>query len=210
MVNQIFQGQHGFGHVVGVIFASGGRDDDSRLRGVADLRRLRALGANPLRLARRRPAPIPQRTDVLPPPTITPHVPIPPISHVFPACSPVWSKHESSRRNHRPAARLSVGDRCDFAGEVALGDSIAVNGCCLTVVEQHGEMVAFEAGPETLKRTTSGHLVAGSHVNLERSLRMSDRLGGHFVTGHVDGLGSLDARDDDGTWSTFWFRARGT
>ena len=93
-----------------------------------------------------------------------------------------------------------------FAGEVSLGESVAVNGCCLTVVEIDADRLAFEAGPETLQRTNLGGLAAGSFVNLERSLRLNDRLGGHLVTGHIDALATLDRRDDLGAWSMFWFR----
>jgi riboflavin synthase len=93
-----------------------------------------------------------------------------------------------------------------IADGVVLGDSIAINGCCLTAVEIDGDHLAFEAGPETLARTNLGRLGAGSHVNVERSLRLGDRLGGHLVTGHVDAVGALDARHDDGEWSTCWFR----
>lgn len=86
---------------------------------------------------------------------------------------------------------------------VRLGDSIAINGCCLTVVDigEHGSWL-FQAGTETLSRTNLGRLQPGSKVNLERSLRMSDRLGGHFVQGHVDGIGTVDTIDRDGDWTT--------
>lgn len=88
----------------------------------------------------------------------------------------------------------------------AKGDSMAVNGCCLTVVANSDECLSFEAGPETLARTNLGKLAAGSRVNLEGSLRVGDPLGGHFVTGHVEAVGTLAARHDEGGWSTFWFR----
>ncbi|MGE0760979.1 MAG: riboflavin synthase [Pirellulaceae bacterium] len=96
------------------------------------------------------------------------------------------------------AGHLAVGTQ--------IGDSIAINGCCLTVVAVDGERLAFEAGTETLSRTNLGELVPGSGVNLERSLRMDDRLGGHFVTGHVDATGQLAERRDDGDWSFMWFQ----
>ena len=85
------------------------------------------------------------------------------------------------------------------------GDSVAINGCCLTVVECLGETLAFEAGSETLSRTNLGQLVSGSSVNLERAMKASDRLGGHFVTGHVDALGKITHRSDDGRWAEFRF-----
>jgi riboflavin synthase len=72
--------------------------------------------------------------------------------------------------------------------DLAIGDSIAVNGCCLTAVAIEGSCFAAEAVPETLARTTVGDLQRGSLVNLERALRMGDRLGGHMVQGHVDGV----------------------
>ena len=65
----------------------------------------------------------------------------------------------------------------------------------------------FEAGSETLSRTNLGRLAVGSPVNIERSLRLGDSLGGHLVTGHIDGLGQLVRRQDDKDWSFFWFQA---
>jgi riboflavin synthase len=96
----------------------------------------------------------------------------------------------------------------EIAGDAEIGESIALNGCCLTVVEidpVEGTL-SFDAGPETLARTNLGKLQAGGCVNLERSLRVGDRLGGHFVTGHIDAIGWLDTRSDNGQWSTLWFR----
>ncbi len=104
-----------------------------------------------------------------------------------------------------PGVRLVVRAP-SFAQETKIGDSIAVNGCCLTVVEVSQETFGFDAGTETLSRTNLGRLAKGSFVNLERSLRLGDRVGGHFVTGHIDGVGYLDERVDDKDWSTFWFR----
>ncbi|MEX0937421.1 MAG: riboflavin synthase [Pirellulales bacterium] len=103
-----------------------------------------------------------------------------------------------------PGLRLTVRDPA-IAAEARQGESIAVSGCCLTAVEIRDGQVAFQAGPETLARTTLGQLKAGSKVNLERSLRVGDRLGGHFVTGHVDAVGKLLDRMDEQDWSTFWF-----
>jgi riboflavin synthase len=95
----------------------------------------------------------------------------------------------------------------DFAAELSLGESVAVEGVCLTVVERGGGRFAFQAGPETLRRTTLGDLAAGDRVNLERSLRLGDRLGGHLVQGHVDGVGTVAARVPQGDWETVWFTA---
>jgi len=93
------------------------------------------------------------------------------------------------------------------ASDAALGASISVNGWCLTVTRKSGDDVAFDAGEETLRRTDLGDLQLGSPVNLERALQVGQRLGGHYVTGHVDGLGSSRSRVDDGNWSTIWFNA---
>jgi riboflavin synthase len=83
------------------------------------------------------------------------------------------------------------------AGDVILGESIAVNGACMTVVEFDAESFAFDASTESLALTTLGRLPIGARVNLERAMRASDRLGGHLVTGHVDGIGQvLDIRED--------------
>jgi riboflavin synthase len=104
-----------------------------------------------------------------------------------------------------PGVRLVV-QAPTFAADAKIGDSIAINGCCLTVVEIRNGLLGFDAGAETLSRTNLGKLQAGSKVNLERSLTIGDRLGGHFVTGHIDAVGHLDQRIDDENWSTFWFR----
>jgi riboflavin synthase len=81
---------------------------------------------------------------------------------------------------------------------VKLGDSVAVNGCCLTVVDIQTPLLAFQAVPETLNRTALGHLKEGSKVNLELPLTLSDPLGGHFVQGHVDGVAEIMAVDSEG------------
>jgi riboflavin synthase len=104
-----------------------------------------------------------------------------------------------------PGKRLTI--RAGSVGDDAtIGDSIALNGCCLTVIQVTGDALTFEAGEETLSRTNLSRLAVGSRVNLERSLRLDDRLGGHFVTGHVDAVGNLSERSDDGDWSFMWFR----
>ncbi len=87
-----------------------------------------------------------------------------------------------------------------------IGDSIAVNGCCLTVVHRSGPRLEFDVGPESLQRTNLGQLQPGDPLNLERSLVVGDRLGGHFVTGHVDAVGHVDRRIDENDWSTIWYR----
>lgn len=92
-----------------------------------------------------------------------------------------------------------------IAPHLALGESVAVNGCCLTVVRSDAETFDFQVGPETVHRTTLGTLQSGSRVNLERALRVGDRLGGHFVTGHVDCAGTVLSRETSGGWETVWF-----
>ena len=79
---------------------------------------------------------------------------------------------------------------------VAIGDSVAVNGCCLTVVAKSPETFSVDVSNETLSLTTGFPL--GSEVNLEKSLRFGDRLGGHLVSGHIDGVGLVTAMDDLG------------
>ncbi len=108
-------------------------------------------------------------------------------------------------RPEPPGCRLVIRHK-EIAREVKVADSIAVNGCCLTVVEVGGDTFAFQAGPETLSRTNLGRLHPGSFVNLERGLRVGDRMGGHFVTGHIDGTAALMERRDMGEWSDCWFR----
>lgn len=85
------------------------------------------------------------------------------------------------------------------------GESIAVNGACLTVVHVAGQKLAFQLAPETLRRTNLGLLQPGCRVNLERALRVGDRLGGHWVQGHIDGTGQLHERRSDGDWEMFHF-----
>lgn len=104
------------------------------------------------------------------------------------------------------AARRLTIDCGEVAAGLQLGDSVAINGCCLTAVAIEGALATFEAGEETLSRTNLGRFDVGSRVNLERALAVGDRLGGHYVTGHVDGLGHLDRREEDPPWAKLWFR----
>lgn len=90
-------------------------------------------------------------------------------------------------------ARLFL-DAKALSQEAKLGDSIAINGACLTVVEQRGSVLAFDISDETLKSTNLGELRVRDRVNLEPALRLSDRLGGHFVTGHIDGVGRMRSK----------------
>ena len=98
----------------------------------------------------------------------------------------------------RAVARKGDVTRIDVAATLTregsdVGASVAINGVCLTVVEQGPGELAFEMGPETLARTSLGTLRAGSAVNLERPLRVGGSLGGHLVLGHVDGTGTVEA-----------------
>lgn len=101
--------------------------------------------------------------------------------------------------------RLVVDLAASSAG-VAPGDSIAVNGCCLTVESLDGTRAVFHAGRETLGLTALGGIAAGSAVNVERSLRLGDRLGGHLVSGHVDGVGEVAAITPERSQTVMTFR----
>ncbi len=93
--------------------------------------------------------------------------------------------------------RLTVATQVLGMDDVAIGDSIAVNGVCLTVIEIKGNDFTVEVSRETLN-CTAGLDKQGMHVNLEKALRLSDRLGGHLVSGHVDGVGEVVAFNDIG------------
>ncbi|HUL59689.1 MAG TPA: riboflavin synthase [Anaeromyxobacteraceae bacterium] len=95
-------------------------------------------------------------------------------------------------------ARLTIRPRALPVDELALGESVACSGACLTVVERGGGLVSFDAVPETLARTTLGGWKPGAAVNLERALAVGDRLGGHMVQGHVDAVGEVVARTPEG------------
>jgi riboflavin synthase len=104
------------------------------------------------------------------------------------------------------AIRLDVELPTTMTDGLGIGDSVAINGCCLTVIEIDGQVAAFQAGTETLSKTNLGRLDVGHPANLERSLPVDGRLGGHFVQGHVDGVGEVVSIDRDGEWVTMWFR----
>jgi riboflavin synthase len=113
----------------------------------------------------------------------------------------------SRTENNGAGRRLTVRD--SMSRELAVGESVAVNGACLTVVGIDGDEFTFDVGPETLLRTNLGALADGDRVNLERSLRAGDRLGGHFVQGHVDAVGIINARVRQEEWEDVWFRCPG-
>jgi riboflavin synthase len=94
-----------------------------------------------------------------------------------------------------------------FGSDAQIGESVAINGCCLTAVAIDRNLFTFEAGRETLSRTNLGDLRAGDPVNLERALPVGGRLGGHFVQGHIDGAARVERVETEGEWVTMWFRA---
>jgi riboflavin synthase len=103
----------------------------------------------------------------------------------------------ADRRNNALVLAIKPGRMP--VGELVIGESVCHDGACLTVTELGRDTFSVLAGLETLERTTLGALRVGSKVNLERSLKVGDRLGGHWVTGHIDGTGELAARRDLGS-----------
>jgi riboflavin synthase len=112
-------------------------------------------------------------------------------------------------RSGEGGARIAIEANGLFGGlklgdGMKLGESIAINGACMTVVEFAGQVFEADVSPESLRMTNLGGLKAGDGVNLERALALGDRLGGHMVTGHIDGLGEIRSRraDGDSIWLT--------
>lgn len=108
------------------------------------------------------------------------------------------------------ATAQSGGMRFDVSSEfdlsrVRIGDSVAVNGVCLTAVKIEGNTFSVDAAPETLSKSTMGSVKIGDRVNLERALRLGDRLDGHLVTGHIDGMGKIAAKRAEGNAILFSF-----
>lgn len=101
---------------------------------------------------------------------------------------------------HGSAVDLEIAPPDATTGPAEIGESIAINGCCLTLVRADESTWTFQAGSETLSRTNLGRLRSGDPVNIERSLRVGDRLGGHFVQGHIDGTGQVARIDREGEW----------
>ncbi len=108
-------------------------------------------------------------------------------------------------RAQKGAAVLTVQSKLSFRS-MPLGASIAVNGACLTVVKKMRGAFTLDVSPETLSRTNLGKLSVGSLVNLEQPMRLNERLGGHLVTGHVDGVGAIAAIKAEGDFTIFTFR----
>ena len=103
--------------------------------------------------------------------------------------------------------RLTVRTAKRPAGSFAHGESIACDGCCLSVVDQAPGQFTVEVSPETLSRTSLGSWKVGTRINLERALALGDRLGGHLVLGHVDGVGRIVEKAPAGDFLTLWFEA---
>jgi riboflavin synthase len=106
----------------------------------------------------------------------------------------------------RDGARLAV-EAAGTAATAAVGDSVAIDGCCLTAVAVDGGTLAFDAVPETLARTSLGRLVPGAAVNVEPALRAGEPLGGHYVQGHVDGVGRVRSSEPEGHGRRVWIEA---
>ena len=112
----------------------------------------------------------------------------------------------TAREGGTDGVRLTI-EASHTAANAQLGDSIAVDGVCLTVVATGADTIAFDAVPETLARTSLGTLEHGSRVNLEPALRAGDALGGHYVQGHVDGVGNVRGVEAEGDGRRVWFDA---
>ena len=107
-------------------------------------------------------------------------------------------------RREAGAARLAIA-ASTVLGSTAIGDSISVNGVCLTVVEMGADAFTADVAVETLSVTNLGELKAGARVNLERALQLSARIGGHLVSGHVDAVGRIRSRREEGSgWRIFF------
>ena len=109
-----------------------------------------------------------------------------------------------SRQAGTGGSSLTI-DLGEIAHECTLGDSIAINGACLTIARLEGSLASFDISPETLEKSTLGRLTSSSVVNIERAMKPSDRFGGHFVLGHVDGTATIKAieKQSDFTYWTF-------
>jgi riboflavin synthase len=109
---------------------------------------------------------------------------------------------------NRDGVRLEI-EAPETAASAAVGDSIAIDGCCLTVIGAAAGRISFEAVPETLVRTSLGNLTAGVPVNVEQAVRAGEPLGGHYVQGHVDGVGVVRTSEEEGVGRRLWIDAPG-
>jgi riboflavin synthase len=106
-----------------------------------------------------------------------------------------------------PGTMLLTIDLGELASDGRIGDSIAINGACLTIARLEGGLATFELSGETLARSTLGKLKPSSQVNVERAIRAADRFGGHFVQGHIDGTATIKAIDKRGRFADIKFAA---
>jgi len=114
-------------------------------------------------------------------------------------------KVKSARRSGN--AMLLTIDLGGLADDSRIGDSIAINGVCLTIAELGGDIASFELSGETLLKSTLGKLKPSSQVNVERAIKAADRFGGHFVQGHIDGTATIKAIDKHGQFADMKFAA---
>lgn len=109
-------------------------------------------------------------------------------------------------RQQGPGSAFTLSTSREFVNELVLGESVAIDGACMTVTQTDGDTFTFDASAESLARTTLGQRRVGDHVHLERAMRLGDRIGGHMVSGHIDGLGVVAQRKSVGT--AIWMRFR--
>jgi riboflavin synthase len=110
----------------------------------------------------------------------------------------IEDKAKVVRAEHRGQGKRLSLEISDDLTDVQVGDSININGVCLTVTEKRGQTIGVDLSSETLQKTALGEVREGDQVNLERALRLSDRLGGHLVTGHIDGIGVITEKRKEG------------
>lgn len=107
-----------------------------------------------------------------------------------------------SKRSNSLVIYINVGDM----DNIKEGESIAINGVCLTTVRINGYVLTFDVSTETLSRTSLKDIKASDKVNIERALKVGDRLGGHFVTGHIDGTGIIERKEDTPGQTKVWIK----
>jgi riboflavin synthase len=112
----------------------------------------------------------------------------------------------SSVNRHAGAVQVSI-DLNELARDCKIGDSIAISGVCLTISRLAGSMATFDISPETLSKSTLAGLKTGSQVNIERAMGPSERFGGHFVLGHIDGTAKIKSIDRHGQFADIRFAA---
>jgi riboflavin synthase len=117
-----------------------------------------------------------------------------------------WVGTVESLEHSAEGGRLRVRGTAELAENLRVADSIAVNGCCLTVVKLDGEIFDMDLSGETLRRTSFGEMNDGTRVNLEKPLSVGAELGGHFVQGHVDGVGRVTSLKPEG--ENWWLAVR--